>query len=98
MFLQVDTSFSIGETIVFECYDGYELKGSVSRTCMKNGRWNGTTTVCNSGCKCSSETSRMCLLRCVWMGIPKVQRPLCLQLYPNFTAERSGFLWTLPHS
>nr|BAU69616.1 C2fB1 [Sphyrna zygaena] len=49
MFLPVNTSYGIGETITFECYDGYELHGSVSRTCMKNGRWNGTTTVCNSG-------------------------------------------------
>ncbi|XP_078062429.1 complement C2-like [Mustelus asterias] len=49
MFLPVNTSYEIGGTITFECYDGYELHGSVRRTCMKNGRWNGTTTICNSG-------------------------------------------------
>ncbi|XP_067865468.1 complement factor B-like [Heterodontus francisci] len=49
MFSPVNSSYGIGETVTFECYDGYELQGSVSRTCMKNGRWNGTTTICNSG-------------------------------------------------
>ncbi|XP_067829953.1 complement factor B-like [Heptranchias perlo] len=49
MFNPVNTSYSIGETIIFECYDGYELLGSGSRTCMRNGRWNGTTTICNTG-------------------------------------------------
>nr|BAB63203.1 complement factor B [Triakis scyllium] len=49
MFLPVNNSYEINETITFECYDAYELHGSVSRICMKNGRWNGTTTVCNSG-------------------------------------------------
>ncbi|XP_043534114.1 complement factor B-like [Chiloscyllium plagiosum] len=42
-------SYAIGETVFFECYDGYKLQGSISRTCMKNGRWNGTITSCNSG-------------------------------------------------
>ncbi|XP_041069247.1 complement factor B-like [Carcharodon carcharias] len=49
MFSPLNISYSIGETVTFECYDGYELQGSVSRTCMKNGRWNGTTTTCDSG-------------------------------------------------
>ncbi|XP_038672831.1 complement factor B-like isoform X1 [Scyliorhinus canicula] len=49
MIRPTNTSYSIGDTVTFECYDGYELHGSVSRTCMKNGRWNGTITICNSG-------------------------------------------------
>ncbi|XP_020377057.1 complement factor B-like [Rhincodon typus] len=49
MFRPLSVSYAIGETVTFECYDGYMLQGSVSRTCLKNGRWNGTMTSCNSG-------------------------------------------------
>uniref|UniRef100_UPI00398E61C5 complement factor B-like isoform X2 n=1 Tax=Pristiophorus japonicus TaxID=55135 RepID=UPI00398E61C5 len=49
MFDPVSTSYGAGETVTFECYDGYVLKGSASRSCMENGRWNGTTTICNDG-------------------------------------------------
>uniref|UniRef100_V9KH10 C3/C5 convertase n=1 Tax=Callorhinchus milii TaxID=7868 RepID=V9KH10_CALMI len=43
----LNTSYAIGETIGLECYDGYLLGGSDSRTCLRNGRWNGSTTTCN---------------------------------------------------
>ncbi|XP_062903971.1 complement C2-like [Mobula hypostoma] len=42
-------SFAHGQTVSFDCYDGYILKGSQKRTCMKNGRWNGTNAVCTTG-------------------------------------------------
>ncbi|XP_059827110.1 complement factor B-like isoform X1 [Hypanus sabinus] len=42
-------TFVHGETVSFDCYDGYILKGSQKRTCMKNGRWNGTNAVCTTG-------------------------------------------------
>ncbi|XP_051899631.1 complement C2-like [Pristis pectinata] len=49
IFTPVNLSYAIGETVSFECYDGYALKGSESRTCMKNGRWNGSNAICTSG-------------------------------------------------
>ncbi|XP_069771714.1 uncharacterized protein [Narcine bancroftii] len=47
-FFPVNSSYTVGETVSFECYDGYTLKGSTSRTCMKNGRWNGTNAICTT--------------------------------------------------
>lgn len=41
--------FRIGETLHFECHDGNVLRGSPVRTCMKNGKWNGTTAICEDG-------------------------------------------------
>ncbi|XP_067829954.1 complement factor B-like [Heptranchias perlo] len=38
-----------GDSVTFECDDGCKLLGSASRTCMINGRWNGTTSVCEDG-------------------------------------------------
>nr|BAF62177.1 complement factor B [Triakis scyllium] len=42
-------SYSMGDSVSFECADGYRLLGSESRTCLINGRWNGTTAVCEDG-------------------------------------------------
>ncbi|XP_067864985.1 complement factor B-like [Heterodontus francisci] len=42
-------SYNPGDTVHFECDDGYRLLGSESRTCLINGRWNGTTAVCEDG-------------------------------------------------
>ncbi|XP_078271761.1 complement C2-like, partial [Rhinoraja longicauda] len=47
-FSPVNTSYAIGDVITLECYEGYFLKGSHSRRCKINGRWNGTNTVCSS--------------------------------------------------
>ncbi|XP_048472511.1 complement factor B-like [Rhincodon typus] len=41
--------YAVGDTVSFECDDGYSLWGLKSRTCMINGRWNGTTAVCQDG-------------------------------------------------
>lgn len=45
----VNTSYAIGDVVTLQCYEGYSLRGSVSRTCKMNGRWTGANTVCNSG-------------------------------------------------
>uniref|UniRef100_H3A2N3 C3/C5 convertase n=1 Tax=Latimeria chalumnae TaxID=7897 RepID=H3A2N3_LATCH len=42
-------SYNVGDTLEFECFEGYSLRGSSSRTCQMNGKWNGTTTICDSG-------------------------------------------------
>ncbi|XP_070536269.1 complement factor B-like [Ptychodera flava] len=46
---RLGNSFHLGDVINFKCYSGYRLLGSASRTCMANGRWNGTLSVCDSG-------------------------------------------------
>ncbi|CAL1281077.1 unnamed protein product [Larinioides sclopetarius] len=38
--------FEFGTTCQFECEAGYELEGSSLRTCLLNGSWTGTHTVC----------------------------------------------------
>nr|BAU69617.1 C2fB2 [Sphyrna zygaena] len=48
-FLPKSTLYSAGDSVSFECTDGYKLLGSESRTCLINGRWNGTTAVCEDG-------------------------------------------------
>ncbi|KAF7236124.1 Complement C2 [Varanus komodoensis] len=39
----------IGDVLSFECSDGYQLLGSAQRHCLPNGRWNGTSPVCDDG-------------------------------------------------
>uniref|UniRef100_A0A3P9I0B0 C3/C5 convertase n=1 Tax=Oryzias latipes TaxID=8090 RepID=A0A3P9I0B0_ORYLA len=36
-----------GNTTTFECYSGYTMRGSSSRTCLSNGKWSGSTTICS---------------------------------------------------
>ncbi|XP_067320852.1 uncharacterized protein [Anolis sagrei] len=43
------SSHPIGDVLSFECYDGYQLHGSSQRHCLPNGRWNGTSPVCDDG-------------------------------------------------
>ncbi|XP_030053180.1 complement C2 [Microcaecilia unicolor] len=43
------SSYSVGSTLIFECFDGYTLRGSTHRTCQINGKWNGTTPICDDG-------------------------------------------------
>ncbi|XP_062903949.1 complement factor B-like [Mobula hypostoma] len=42
-------SHAPGDMVSIECDDGYQLLGSSSRTCLPNGRWNGSTTACDDG-------------------------------------------------
>ncbi|KAM4697144.1 complement factor B-like [Rhinophrynus dorsalis] len=37
---------NVGDVLHFECFDGFELKGSVNRTCQLNAKWSGPNTVC----------------------------------------------------
>ncbi|KAJ7996327.1 hypothetical protein DPEC_G00235940 [Dallia pectoralis] len=41
----------------YECYSGYTLRGSSSRTCQPNGKWSGGTPICSGaiedGAKCA---------------------------------------------
>lgn len=48
-FIPRQSSFAIGSTITFECYEGYTLTGSASRTCKENGKWSGSTAICDDG-------------------------------------------------
>ena len=36
----------VGDTCTFTCNDGYELTGSVNRSCQIDGTWSGTETNC----------------------------------------------------
>ncbi|XP_059827115.1 complement factor B-like [Hypanus sabinus] len=38
-----------GDMVSIVCDDGYQLRGSSSRSCLPNGRWNGSTTACDDG-------------------------------------------------
>nr|AAI70192.1 Complement factor B [Xenopus laevis] len=45
--------YTVGDTLNFECYTGFETKGSQNRTCQENAKWSGETTICedyNSYC------------------------------------------------
>ena len=40
---------SYEDTCSFTCNTGYDLTGSISRTCQINGTWNGIETNCSRG-------------------------------------------------
>ncbi|XP_055926693.1 sushi, von Willebrand factor type A, EGF and pentraxin domain-containing protein 1-like [Argiope bruennichi] len=40
--------FEFGISCEFECDAGYELQGSSARTCLINGSWTGTQTICKA--------------------------------------------------
>ncbi|XP_054834377.1 complement C2 isoform X2 [Eublepharis macularius] len=42
-------SHAVGSALNFECFDGYQLRGSAQRHCQPNGLWNGTSPVCDDG-------------------------------------------------
>ena len=39
-----------GDTCTFTCDSGYELMGSVMRTCQNDGSWSGSDAMCTSEC------------------------------------------------
>ncbi|MCQ7614242.1 VWA domain-containing protein, partial [Salmonella enterica] len=41
--------YNLSDEISFHCYDGYTLRGSATRTCQANGRWDGQTAICDDG-------------------------------------------------
>ncbi|XP_077981970.1 sushi, von Willebrand factor type A, EGF and pentraxin domain-containing protein 1-like [Glandiceps talaboti] len=38
--------WTLGNTVHYDCYDGYNLRGNSSRTCQANGEWSGHTPHC----------------------------------------------------
>ena len=40
---------SYEDTCNFTCDTGYELSGSVERTCKSDGSWSGDDTMCSEG-------------------------------------------------
>ena len=40
---------SYEDTCSFTCNTGYELTGSVTRTCQSDGSWSGNETMCSRG-------------------------------------------------
>ncbi|XP_033096152.1 mannan-binding lectin serine protease 1-like [Anneissia japonica] len=42
----IGDEFTFKATVIFECQDGYILKGSESRSCKADGSWTGVTTSC----------------------------------------------------
>ncbi|XP_068228821.1 sushi, von Willebrand factor type A, EGF and pentraxin domain-containing protein 1-like isoform X2 [Palaemon carinicauda] len=42
----IGDDYSLGATITYECDEGFELVGDVSRTCQENKVWTGTEPLC----------------------------------------------------
>lgn len=42
----VEGDFQVGSSIVFQCFDGFELDGMVALTCQEDGTWNHPTPTC----------------------------------------------------
>ena len=40
------SEYNHGDIVIFECDQGFVLKGSAVRRCMENGTWNGTDAIC----------------------------------------------------
>ena len=38
-----------GDTCTYTCNNGYELTGSMTRTCQSDGTWSGSDTTCTRG-------------------------------------------------
>ena len=39
-------NYTAGGTVIFGCYSGYVLQGSIARICQISGKWNGVVTSC----------------------------------------------------
>ncbi|XP_051891788.1 complement factor B-like isoform X2 [Pristis pectinata] len=42
------TIYKVNESINFRCFDGFQLIGSSSTTCLPNGQWSGKVPRCNT--------------------------------------------------
>ena len=38
-----------GDTCTYQCDDGYELSGDMSRECQSDGTWTGSEPTCDLG-------------------------------------------------
>ncbi|KAM9332689.1 complement factor B-like [Pholidichthys leucotaenia] len=47
--------YYVGNVTTYECYSGYTLRGSSTRVCLPNGKWDGFTPICSrdSGDHCA---------------------------------------------
>ncbi|XP_026518511.2 complement factor B-like, partial [Terrapene carolina triunguis] len=41
--------YNISQTLTFECFEGYTLRGPHNRTCLPNGKWSGGMAICDDG-------------------------------------------------
>ncbi|XP_029462793.1 complement factor B-like isoform X2 [Rhinatrema bivittatum] len=41
-------TYSVGDTVHFECEEGYGMFGSPNRTCQPNGEWSGRIAICDN--------------------------------------------------
>ncbi|XP_072562972.1 complement factor B-like [Paramormyrops kingsleyae] len=39
--------YFVNNVTTYKCFDGYTFFGSASRTCQTNGKWNGSTPICD---------------------------------------------------
>ena len=44
-----DGVLSYQDTCTFTCNTGYEITGSMTRTCQSDGTWSGSNTMCTRG-------------------------------------------------
>ncbi|KAM9332688.1 complement factor B-like [Pholidichthys leucotaenia] len=47
--------YYVDNVTTYECYSGYTLRGSTTRICLPNGKWDGFTPICSldSGDRCA---------------------------------------------
>ena len=38
---------TFGSIANYSCFEGYELDGNVTRTCLESGNWSGSDPTCN---------------------------------------------------
>ena len=38
---------TFGSSANYSCFEGYELDGNVTRTCLESGNWSGSDPACN---------------------------------------------------
>ncbi|MGH0179199.1 UNVERIFIED_CONTAM: hypothetical protein FKN15_001179, partial [Acipenser sinensis] len=41
--------YLVGNSTSYTCFEGYQLRGSPTRTCQPNGKWSGETPICDNG-------------------------------------------------
>ncbi|XP_072909794.1 complement factor B-like [Hemitrygon akajei] len=48
MYSPPQDNYAVNDTVNFHCFDGFQLTGSASRTCLPNGQWSGKVPRCSS--------------------------------------------------
>ena len=52
-----------GDTCSFSCNTGYEITGSVMRTCQNDGSWSGSDSMCSRGEHHSKNVYKYAIIR-----------------------------------